>query len=54
MLWVAKKIHEIGMQRMLQDIIDELGTEIKPDDFIGTLIRDLETTLTNYKGRYDI
>ncbi len=45
----SELIKEIGMQRLLQDLIDELNTD---EDYVTRLKADLETALTNYKERH--
>jgi hypothetical protein len=58
---VSKLIKQIGMQRLLQDMIDELDhdEEYKDDErlvelgYIDQLKADLETALKNYKERYE-
>jgi len=47
---VKKLLQKIGMQNILQGLIDELDTK---EDYVQKLRADLETALKNYKGRYD-
>lgn len=51
--WVREKISEIGMQRFLQDMIDELKDGGPHEPYIFLLIQDLEMTLGDYLGRHE-
>ena len=53
MTWVREKLNEIGMERMLQDLIDELSEVPSQESYIFLLIQDLEMTLSDYKERYN-
>lgn len=52
MTWVREKLNEIGMERMLQDLIDELNEVPSDESYIFLLIQDLEMTLSDYKDRH--
>ena len=49
MTWVTEKINHMGMERMLKDIIDELGSE--SSSYARVLEADLNRALLNYRGR---
>lgn len=51
--WVAEKIDEIGMRRMLQDMVDELKSLDNIEPYIWLLIQDLEMTIADYDTRND-
>lgn len=52
---ISKLIRAIGMQRILQDLIDELGRYSvgADEDYIIQLKADLEAALKKYKERHE-
>lgn len=50
--WVCEKINELGMQRFLQDMINELKP-IANAPYLHLLVQDLEMTLSDYMVRND-
>lgn len=51
MSWVDKLWNEIGMERMLQDILNEIITIQEPEQYIVDLYDDLNIALHRYKER---
>jgi hypothetical protein len=54
MSWVREKIDEIGMQRLLQDLFDEIESIPEKEPYLWLLEQDLDMTLSDYKSRNDI
>lgn len=52
MNWAKKRIDKIGVQRLLQDLIDELE-QYRNIDYLITLRENLQKTQDEYIGRYD-
>ena len=50
-MWVKDKINEIGMERFLQDMIDEITAMPDKEPYLWLLLQDLEMTLADYKER---
>lgn len=50
--WAKEQIDKIGMQRLLQDLIDELEQNIDID-YLNTLRENLQKAQDEYIGRYD-
>lgn len=50
--WAKKRIDKIGMQRLLQDLIDELEQH-RSIDYLLTLRENLQKAQDEYLGRHD-
>lgn len=49
--WVAQAVQELGMERVLRDIIDYIGSFDVMLGYMQSLRDDLETSLSNYQSR---